>query len=767
VIWGTFAALAIAALPVQTFAQTCGSPGKDGPGGTLSGVVNTYFPGTGTANAGTNSVSVGASNIFGAATSIAIGDLLLIIQTQDASINSGNTSSYGDGNSGVPASGVTNLNSAGRFEFAVATNAISTAGGTITLKAALTYSYNRAAATSTKGQSTFQVIRVPQYSSATLSSGLTAAAWDGTSGGVLVIDVAGNLTAGGTVSVDALGFRGGGAQQWSGGSGANTDYRTLASNTTNGSKGEGIAGTPRWVYDGSSVNDTGVDGYPNGSMARGAPGNAGGGGTDGDPANNDENTGGGGGGNGGAGGIGGNSWNSNVVAGGYGGAAVAAAVNRMVLGGGGGAGSRNNSSGSESSGGRGGGMVIIRAGTVSGSGTISANGAPGVGAQNDGGGGGGAGGSIMVVANSGAITAFTLRANGGKGGDAWPTQAANGTPGERHGPGGGGGGGFIAYTSSTTSSITGGANGITTTSSDSYGSAAGSAGATLTITATNVPGSGSGAQCVPVLTVTKTTSTPAVNSGASATYTITTANAANTSDAQNLAVSDVLPGGFAYASTVSVTLSGGATRPTTTNPSVGATTPAFSEFNIPAGGSVAIAFTVSIPATASGTFQNPATATYLDPKRTTTSGTTTASYNSASSTGEDVTVTGIPNVSLVKSVSPSGTQLPGTDLVYGIAFSNGGATVARSLVIKDAIPSFTDFKIGSVTSSLGTTGLTVAVAYSNNGGTTFVYTPVSGGGGASAGYDRNVTNIRWTFTNNLSQTSPNNAGSVGFTVKIR
>jgi fimbrial isopeptide formation D2 family protein/uncharacterized repeat protein (TIGR01451 family) len=768
VIWGSIVAIVlIALLPAQSMAQVCASPGNDGPGGTLTGVVNTYFPGSGTANAGTSSVSVGASNIFGAATPIAAGDLLLIIQTQDASINSNNTSSYGDGNNGAPASGVTNLNSAGRFEFAVATNAVSTSGGTINLKAGLTYSYNRAAATSSKGQTTFQVIRVPQYSSATLSSGLTAAAWDGTSGGILVIDVAGNLTAAGTVSVDGLGFRGGGTQQWSGGSGANTDYRSLASNTTNGSKGEGIAGTPRWIYDGSSVVDTGVDGYPNGSMARGAPGNAGGGGTDGDPANNDENTGGGGGSNGGAGGIGGNSWNSNVVAGGYGGAAVATAVNRMVLGGGGGAGSRNNSSGSASSGGRGGGMVIIRAGTVSGSGTISANGSAGVGADNDGGGGGGAGGSIMVVANSGAITAFTLRANGGKGGDAWPTQAANGNPGERHGPGGGGSGGFIAYTSSTTATVTGGANGITTTSSDSYGAAAGAAGATLTITATNVPGASSGALCVPVLTVTKSTSTPAANSGATATYTITTANAASTSDAEDVAISDVLPGGFAYASTVSVTLAGGATRPSTVNPSVGATTPSFSVFTIPAGGSVAITFTVSIPATASGTFQNPATATYLDPKRTTVNGTTTASYSSASSTAEDVTVTGIPSVALVKAVSPSGTQLPGTDLVYSIGFTNSGAAVARSLVIRDPIPSFTDFKVGSVTSALGTTGLTVAVAYSNNGGTTYVYTPVSGGGGASAGYDRNVTNIRWAFTNNLSQTSPNNTASVGFTVKIR
>ena len=124
-------------------------------------------------------------------------------------------------------------------------------------------------------------------------------------------------------------------------------------------------------------------------------------------------------------------------------------------------------------------------------------------------------------------------------------------------------------------------------------------------------------------------------------------------------------------------------------------------------------------------------------------------------------------MNLVKSVSPGGTQLPGTDLVYTINFSNTGSVAARTLVIKDPIPANTDFKVGSVTTTLGTTGLTVVVAYSNNSGTTYVYTPVSAGGGAPAGYDRNVTNVRWTFTGNLSQTAPNNAGSVGFTARIR
>src|SRR5204863_3741736 len=86
-------------------------------------------------------------------------------------------------------------------------------------------------------------------------------------------------------------------RQLAGGAGANTDYRTLATNAANGSKGEGIAGTPRYLFQGTGTPlDTTVEGYPNGSYARGAPGNAGGGGTDGEIVSNQQNTGGGGGG---------------------------------------------------------------------------------------------------------------------------------------------------------------------------------------------------------------------------------------------------------------------------------------------------------------------------------------------------------------------------------------------------------------------------------------------------------------------------------------
>lgn len=74
-------------------------------------------------------------------------------------------------------------------------------------------------------------------------------------------------------------------------------------------------------------------------------------------------------------------------------------------------------------------------------------------------------------------------------------------------------------------------------------------------------------------------------------------------------------------------------------------------------------------------------------------------------------------------------MLPDTDLTYTINFTNtnvANAAAATSLVINDAIPANTDFKIGSVVNNLGTTGLTVAVSYSNDNGTSYAYTPVSG-----------------------------------------
>lgn len=122
-----------------------------------------------------------------------------------------------------------------------------------------------------------------------------------------------------------------------------------------------------------------------------------------------------------------------------------------------------------------------------------------------------------------------------------------------------------------------------------------------------------------------------------------------------------------------------------------------------------------------------------------------------------------PNIGLVKSVSPSGVVLPNSDITYTINFNNSGQLPAFSFNITDPIPANTDFKLASATATLG--GLSgVTIEYSSDGGATWTYTPASGAGGAAAGYDRLVTNIRWRFSGSLSA---GGSGSIGFAARIR
>ncbi len=530
-------------------------------GGTLSGVVNTYFPGTANVAKGATSIPVGAANGTGA---IANGSLLLVIQMQDASINTANTVAYGNGSTGT---GFTAINNAGNYEFVTATGPVS--GGSVPITGAgpgsgLVFGYTAAAASGTKGQSTYQVVLVPQYTSATLGA-LTAAAWNGSSGGILALDVAGQLNLnGGTAIVDGKGFRGGAGMQLTGGVGGatNADYRETSPTTytgaaggatgIDGTKGEGIAGTPRWVESGGTfLQTTTTIGYPNGaadgSMARGAPGNAGGGGTDGDAAGNTQNAGGGGGGNGGSGGFGGDSWNTNFSDGGEGGAPFPATIDRVALGGGGGAGSRNNSDGDNqaSAGAAGGGIIFIRADSLSGTATLTANGLSAYnGTANDAGGGGGAGGSIVILAANGGESGLTLQATGGRGGDAWDIDPYNLA--DRHGPGGGGAGGVVFLSGAAASiSVSGGGSGTTLTPGVPYGATAGNAGTTTT-TATlgQVTGVQSTALCTPDMTVTKT-HVGNFTRGSSASYTITASNVSPYGSTSGLVtVNDTLPVGI-------------------------------------------------------------------------------------------------------------------------------------------------------------------------------------------------------------------------------
>ncbi|HEX3559239.1 MAG TPA: DUF11 domain-containing protein [Pyrinomonadaceae bacterium] len=242
--------------------------------------------------------------------------------------------------------------------------------------------------------------------------------------------------------------------------------------------------------------------------------------------------------------------------------------------------------------------------------------------------------------------------------------------------------------------------------------------------------------------------------GNNASYTLTVHNAGPQSATGTITVTDTLPAGLSYvsASGTGWTCSNASGTVTCTNPG-----PLASGANLSA-----ITLSVGVAAAAAPSVSN-------------TASVSNATFDPSSANNSSTATTNVLYVNLNKSFTLGGPNAtPGTNITYTIAFSNLGGAAVQNLVIIDPDPASglkisdnTDFKVGSVVTTLGSTGLTVTVAYSNDGGATYAYTPASGGGGAPAGYDRNVTHIRWSFTGSLSQTSPNNAGSVAFTTRIR
>jgi uncharacterized repeat protein (TIGR01451 family) len=533
--------------------QVCATPGRDSTGN-LGGVVNSYWaPAAGTYGSTSTTIGLGAKQ--GAAPDLAPGDLVLVIQMQCATIDFDDDDGYGDGSTGEPASGFSEPGTcqAGRYEYVRAGAGTNASTLALDAGARLTQTFIDQDATPTQGRRSFQIIRVPQYQDASMSADVTAPVWDGESGGVVALDVAGTLNLSNSINVDGLGFRGGGGRSRS----VNDAQQRFRwdDDTRHASKGEGIAGTPRFVslkIDPSSgavagITDNGASwgGYPTGTastgdFARGAPGNAGGGGAFWDGAS--DNGGGGGGGNGNAGGRGSAGWRNAGYIGiaadysdipekkwGFGGALVPSSVSRVVLGGGGGAGDNNaNSQAAESSGANGGGIVMIRAGRLTGSGLINARGARAAdNPLNDGAGGGGAGGSVVAIAGIWSPASLQINLNGGRGGDAFPTGAI------AHGAGGGGAGGVAIRSGPASVANTGGATGVTTITDNppggpSHGAEVGGNGIDQLVSASSdTPGQTAGYLCQADLTISKSNgvaSPASLVSGQSTSYSIVVTN---------------------------------------------------------------------------------------------------------------------------------------------------------------------------------------------------------------------------------------------------
>jgi uncharacterized repeat protein (TIGR01451 family) len=687
-----------------------GKPGAEGIATGITGIVNTYFKPTlqSVAAGSTTGISIagGAAkgmtvNPAGQAVNIKKGDLLLIIQMQDASITSANNDTYGSGATTNQGSGQSSMGNTGLYEYAVAASEVSSAtgGSVLTLTKPLINSYvssdivkNSAGAT-IAGQKRFQVIRVPQYASITVDGTLYASPWDGNVGGVLAVDTFGRFNLNNQrMSANSTGFRGGFGLK-NAGPNAIADYMKLTSiytmnasgkvilnsdgsansitdaRTAGSGKGEGTAGTPRFIstqslgvidpatgapsWNGGSLDNI-VEGYPGGDTGRGAPANAGG-------AGNYHNAGGGGGGNGGIGGQGGLSWsngttNTTVDTGGRPGfrSSLSKPVPwQLIMGGGGGGGDANNSP-QGVPGGAGGGIVMLRAGTIVGSGQIYANGREGdrgaYSGSPDGAGGAGAGGTVLIQSRNASTANLTIEAKGGKGGsseqDAFirytggtvtlANQAtddsvydANGykydnTP---HGPGGGGAGGVVLYNMGAGATInavvTGGLSGLTDDkmpasssrtaaenaalaakggkTSNPHGATNGSDGIAIPFSNSEDPFNSLNniTDCSPKLTV---TNQPIVSGelqpNGTLLYKMSVKNEALMGEATGVTITNKLPTGFTYESILSngIVLTNGATRSGVSNPTSNSLTPAWGDFSIPPGGVVEITFKAKVGA---------------------------------------------------------------------------------------------------------------------------------------------------------------------------
>lgn len=668
------AVLAVLALSGIAHAQTCAVPGRNGATGT-SGTVNTYFqPNAGTYDASSTAITL--SGKTGTTTALTEGDLVLVIQMQCATLDTTNTSNYGAGagtgrgytEPGTCAAGQHQYVRAGAGSSDTTLN-LRLDGSTNQLNA--TYIQDATTATNRR---TFQVIRVPQNSSLTLGGTVTAAYWNGNTGGVVALDVTGQLNWNGAgIDVTGRGFRGAGSINWGAGTDVNVppDYLETIANNRHATKAEGIGGTPRYTFDPqtNTRTDNGATwgGYASGDDGRGAPATAGGGGNNRNGTR--DNGGGGGGGNGGIGGYGGYGWKSGGWAGtftvadfdmrGIGGDAFGSpSVSRVVMGGGGGAGGTNNSGDPTTfGGGAGGGLVMVRAGSMTGSGTINARGLAGItNNNNDGASGGGAGGSVIVVSQTGNVGTLAINGQGGVGADSYPL----GTP--AHGGGGGGAGGVVIHNGAPTVSVTGAANGVTNLGENpvlgaAHGATPGAAGIDSTGTG-DPPGVRNGALCLPNLTVTKTSLTPTITTAAatSASYTIVVSNSGGAAMGASLVDNTLPPGwtfsrstGITFSPSLSATVYGGFVEGATVGlPAVAgspggtvnftingapAAAPVWRRVAIPAQvngspGLATLSYVVSIPATATvGCYHNPGGVNFYDPTRSSTDRTVTMATN--------------------------------------------------------------------------------------------------------------------------------------------
>lgn len=116
---------------------------------------------------------------------------------------------------------------------------------------------------------------------------------------------------------------------------------------------------------------------------------------------------------------------------------------------------------------------------------------------------------------------------------------------------------------------------------------------------------------------------------------------------------------------------------------------------------------------------------------------------------------GLPLLSILKSANSAGAN-PGQVITYTVQIVNTGVGNGRNIVLSDNLSPYSSFGLNTYGAGVPfsftdtASGLTLGTPqYSNNNGSTWVYTPASGNGGAPAGYDGAVTNWRIPMTGTI------------------
>lgn len=341
----------------------------------------------------------------GDATAYNIGDTVLLIQMKGAAMDVTNTAAFGN---------ISNYNAAGNYEFNYVKGKT---GNTIELLNIVTKSFD-------VPNGKVQLVRVPYYEDAVITSTLTCLPWDGSKGGIVVLNARNSINLNANIDASERGFRGGAAEIKPSDCAESNYFYDQASNKA-ALKGEGI------ILLGSNM-----------ARGRGKAVNGGGGG-------NNHNAGGGGGSNGGTGGVGGREIALpgciQMDNGGVGGASLTYtnAQNKIFMGGGGGAGDVNGITGVAAPGGNGGGIVLVIAPVLyaNGNAILSKGQTPADCSSGDcweGQSGGGAGGPVLLSVDN-VVGNTTINTSGGNGASLTNLNAGAGY----NGTGGGGGGGML------------------------------------------------------------------------------------------------------------------------------------------------------------------------------------------------------------------------------------------------------------------------------------------------------------------------------------